>query len=265
LKNAKKNQASYCIKKKDKIRETFDRKMLIKIFHPNIIRSFTLFSFIIFGVLLAVSCDSPGQKNLPASANANTAPVQVVSTNKPKIVAFGDSLTAGLGLLEKESYPYLLQQKLQAEGYDYEVINAGVSGDTSSGGLDRIDLSLNQKGVEILILELGANDILRGLPIDQMKHNLSEIIKRAKAKNVKVLLCGMYSPLNQGGERLREIAKTYKDLAAEHKVEFLPFFLEGVGGQPNLNQADGIHPNAEGASKITDTVHKAVVPLLKKT
>ncbi len=113
---------------------------------------------------------------------------QIIS-KAPKIIAFGDSLTAGFGLAEKESYPYLLQQKLKAEGYNYEVINAGVSGETSIGGLERIDWVLEMENVEILILELGANDLLRGLPVAKMKENLSTVIKKAKAKNVQVLLC----------------------------------------------------------------------------
>ena len=221
----------------------------------------------LFVSIFAVSCDTAASKgaNIKSSATAtNSAPAQVLTTNRPKIVAFGDSLTAGFGLLEKESYPFLLQQKLDAAGHNYEVVNAGVSGDTSGGGLSRIDWSLNQPNVEILILELGANDILRGMSAETMKENLGEIIKRAKAKNVKVLFCGMYSPTNLGGERQTEIQAAFRDLAAEHKVTFLPFFLEKVGGVKTLNQADGIHPNAEGAKIITETIFKAVTPLLKK-
>lgn len=198
------------------------------------------------------------------TTNRNTAPAQVVTTNKPKILAFGDSLTVGLGLTEKESYPWLLQDKLNADGFDYEVINAGVSGDTTAGGLERIDWSLNQSNIEILILELGANDMLRGMPISNMKENLRQIIKKAKAKNIKVLLCGMYAPPTMGADYQREYVAAFKDLAAEEKVAFLPFFLEGVGGIKKLNQADGIHPNAEGAKLIANTVYKAVKPILKK-
>ena len=198
------------------------------------------------------------------SANKNAASAQVVTTNKPKILAFGDSLTIGLGLTEKESYPSLLQEKLKADGYDYEVLNAGMSGDTSGGGLERIDWSLNQPNIEIMILELGANDILKGLSIEQMKANLTQIIRKAKARNVKVLLCGMYAPLNLGGERGRTINKAYQDLANEEKVAFQPFFLEGVGGVARFNQADGIHPNPEGTRIVADNVYKSLRPLLKK-
>jgi acyl-CoA thioesterase-1 len=198
-------------------------------------------------------------------AKANAAPpATVVNEKAPKILAFGDSLTIGLGLTEKESYPSLIQQKLKADGYDYQVVNAGISGDTSEGGLERIDWSLNQPNIEILILELGANDMLRGFPVAQMKQNLGEIIKRAKAKNIKVLLCGMYAPMGLGGERGREMNRAFEDLAKEHEIAFLPFFLEGVGGVAKLNQADGIHPNAEGAKIIADTVYRALKPMLKK-
>lgn len=215
--------------------------------------------------VLTTACNVPltTEKN-STSPNKNAAPAQVLTNNKPKILAFGDSLTIGLGLTEKESYPSLLQEKLKNDGFDYEVLNAGMSGDTSGGGLERIDWSLNQPNIEILILELGANDILKGLSIEEMKANLTQIIRRAKAKNIKILLCGMYAPLNLGGERGRTINKAFQDLATEEKVAFLPFFLEGVGGIPKFNQADGIHPNAEGTRLVAETVYKALKPLLKR-
>ncbi len=190
-------------------------------------------------------------------------PVQIVS-DKPKIVAFGDSLTAGFGLAEKESYPYLLQERLRADGYDYEVVNAGVSGETSLGGLERIDWVLEQENVRILILELGANDLLRGLPVAKMKENLDRIIKKAKAKNVEVLLCGMLAPPTMGAQYQRQFVTAFPDLATANKVEFLPFVLEGIALDPKLNQGDGIHPNAEGAKVLMANVYKALQPLLKK-
>lgn len=190
-------------------------------------------------------------------------PVQIVS-DRPKIVAFGDSLTAGFGLAEKESYPYLLQERLKADGYNYEVVNAGVSGETSLGGLERIDWVLEQENVQILVLELGANDLLRGLPVARMKSNLSSIIKKAQAKNVEVLLCGMLAPPTMGAQYQREFVTAFPDLASEYKVEFMPFVLEGIALDPKLNQSDGIHPNAEGAKVLTANVYKALQPLLKK-
>lgn len=184
--------------------------------------------------------------------------------DRPKIVAFGDSLTAGFGLSERESYPYLLQQKLDAEGYNYEVINAGVSGDTTQGGLERIDWSLEQESVEILILALGGNDLLRGVPPSQIKHNLAEIIKRAKAKNVKVLLCGMLAPPAMGQEYQSEFNRLFPDLADEYDVAYMPFILEGVALNKELNQPDGIHPNAQGTKIMTENIYRYLKPLLRK-
>ncbi|MEK7856947.1 MAG: arylesterase, partial [Acidobacteriota bacterium] len=171
--------------------------------------------------------------------------------------------TAGFGLSEKESYPYLLQEKIKADGFDYEVINAGVSGDTSLGGLERADWVLEQENVAILILELGANDLLRGMPAGRMKENLDKIIRKAKAKNIQVLLCGMLAPPTAGSDYQREFMMAFPDLADEHGVEFLPFLLEGVAAKKELNQADGIHPNAEGEKIMTENVYRALKPMLK--
>jgi acyl-CoA thioesterase-1 len=185
-------------------------------------------------------------------------------SNRPKIIAFGDSLTAGFGLAEKESYPYLLQQKLKADGYDYEVVNAGVSGDTSLGGLERSDWVLEQDNAKIVILELGANDLLRGVPVAKMKDNLDKIIRKAKAKNLTVLLCGMLAPPTMGSDYQREFTMAFPDLASQHKVEFLPFLLENIAMKKELNQADGIHPNAAGERVMTDNIYKVLQPMLKK-
>lgn len=204
-----------------------------------------------------------------ATKQANSDPKRPLTTpqitsDRPKIIAFGDSLTAGFGLAEKESYPYLLQEKLKADGYNYEVINAGISGETSLGGLERIDWVLEMENAEILILELGANDLLRGVPVAKMKDNLSKIIQKAKAKNIRVLLCGMIAPPTMGAEYQRDYTMAFPDLAEEHKIEFLPFLLEGIALNKNLNQADGIHPNAEGEKVMTDSIYKALTPMLKK-
>ena len=181
-----------------------------------------------------------------------------------RIVAFGDSLTAGFGLTENESYPYLLQQKLNADGYDYEVVNAGVSGDTSIGGAERVDWVLGQDNVQILILELGANDLLRGMPVAQMRKNLETIVQKAKAKNITVLLCGMLAPPTVGAEYQREFTEVFPDLAAKYKVAYLPFLLENVALKKELNQADGIHPNADGEKIMTDNIYKELKPMLAK-
>lgn len=208
------------------------------------------------GIACSVSQQPPG--------NAANRPLKQpkAANKKSKIIAFGDSLTAGFGLTEKESYPFLLQQKLNADGYDYEVINAGVSGDTTLGGLERADWVLEQDNAKILILELGANDLLRGIPVASMKRNLDQIIRKAKAKNIKVLLCGMLAPPTMGAEYQREYTMAFPDLAAEHKIPFLPFLLEGVALKKELNQADGIHPNPAGAKIMTENIYKALKPML---
>ncbi len=185
-----------------------------------------------------------------------------VSEARPKIVAFGDSLTAGFGLAEIESYPFLLQQRLDSEGLKFEVVNAGVSGDTSLGGLERIDWVLEQENVEVLILALGANDLLRGIPVEKMRNNLDGIIRKAKQKNVKILLCGMLAPPSMGAEYQRAYTAAFPDLADKYDVAYLPFLLEGIALQRELNQADGIHPNAEGTRLMTENIYKELKPLL---
>lgn len=223
----------------------------------------TILFSIVFVVCLLSGCSETGS----ARSQGNTARPLVTpaaAAASPKIVAFGDSLTAGFGLAEPESYPYLLQQKLKAEGYNYEVINAGVSGDTSLGGLERADWVLGQENIEILILELGANDLLRAMPVAKMKSNLDQIIRKAKTRNVKVLLCGMLAPPTMGGDYSRDYINAFPDLADEHGVQFLPFLLEGVATKRELNQADGIHPNAEGTRIMTENIFSALKPLLTK-
>lgn len=187
-----------------------------------------------------------------------------IEDDTKKIVAFGDSLTAGFGLTEKESYPYLLQKKLQADGFNYEVKNLGVSGETSLGGVERIDWVLGQENIDILILELGANDLLRDVPVGRMKKNLDKIITKTKAKNIKVLFCGMLAPPTMGADYRREYIAAFPDLAEKHKVEFVPFLLDNVALNPKLNQADGIHPNAEGTKIMMSNIYKELKPMLEK-
>jgi acyl-CoA thioesterase-1 len=213
-------------------------------------------------VLVFAACStSKPASTISSAANKPLATPQFTG-NKPKIIAFGDSLTAGFGLAEKESYPYLLQQKLRADGYDYEVVNAGVSGDTTLGGLERADWVLEQDNAKIVILELGANDLLRGMPVGKMKDNLDKIIRKAKEKNLTVLLCGMVAPPTMGPQYQREFSTAFPDLASEHKIAYLPFLLDRVALNKDLNQADGIHPNPEGEKIMTDNIYKALKPLL---
>jgi acyl-CoA thioesterase-1 len=227
---------------------------------PTILRS-----LLVALPLVAVACGSadspPAQTGSSAAAQRQTEPERLRAPRR--IVFLGDSLTAGLGLPREQSTPSLIQDRLTAEGYDYEVINAGVSGDTSAGGLSRLDWSLDGD-VEILVIELGANDGLRGLPVAQMKRNLGEIIMRAQARDITVILTGMEAPPNYGPLYTAEFRKTFRDLADEHDVVFVPFYLDGVAGIASLNNADGIHPNAEGARLIAGTIWRALEPVLDK-
>lgn len=213
------------------------------------------------GVLAGCSASAERTRSNSTEPKPLVTPQEAAA--RPKIVAFGDSLTAGFGLTERESYPYLLQQRLNADGYNYEVVNAGVSGDTSLGGLERIDWVLDGGNIEVLILELGANDLLRGVPPAKMKENLDKIITRAKAKNIKVLLCGMFAPPTMGADYQREFMNAFPDLAEKHKIAYLPFVLEGIAMRKELNQPDGIHPNAEGAKIMTALIYKELKPLLR--
>ena len=211
--------------------------------------------------LLYYGCAASAKRPPSGNLNRPLAKPQI-TTARPKIVAFGDSVTAGFGLTEKESYPYLLQERLKADGYDYEVVNAGVSGDTSLGGLERADWVLDNDNVKVLILELGANDLLRGLSPAKMKDNLDKIITKAKDRNIKVLLCGMLSPPTPGSQYQHDFTYAFPELADKHKVAFLPFLLEGIALNKDLNQADGIHPNAIGTKKMTEGIYKELKPLL---
>ena len=176
-------------------------------------------------------------------------------------MALGDSLTAGLGLLETQSYPMVLQQRLDAERYNFEVINAGVSGDTSAGGLRRLDWAL-EGNVRVLIVALGANDGLRGLSAADMKQNLASIIQRAKADGIVVILAGMEAPPNYGQEYATAFRQTFREVALKERVLFIPFLLKDVAGHSDMNQGDGIHPNVQGASRVADTVWEVLRPVL---
>jgi acyl-CoA thioesterase-1 len=196
-----------------------------------------------------------------ATSSTPAPPERRPAPPRPRVVFLGDSLTAGLGLAAEESVPALIQKRLDDEGYDYEVVNAGVSGDTSAGGLSRLDWSLDGD-VRLLVIELGANDGLRGLPVSAMKQNLATIITRAKQRGVTVLLTGMEAPPNYGASYTSEFRRAFRELADEHDVAFMPFFLDGVAGIAALNQRDGIHPNPDGARLIERKMWGALEPLL---
>src|SRR4051812_48210300 len=209
----------------------------------------------------AIGCSAGGDRPSSEAASAPPAVAQKTDDERPKIVVLGDSLTAGLGLLEIQSYPHLLQEKIDRDGFNYEVVNAGVSGDTSAGGLRRLDWAL-QEDVRVLILALGANDGLRGLSIAEMKANLGQIIEIARAKNIVVILAGMEAPPNYGAEYAASFRQAFRDLALQYHLLFVPFLLDKVAGQAALNQADGIHPNPQGAAIVADTVWNVLKPLL---
>ena len=187
---------------------------------------------------------------------------QAAAERPVKIVALGDSLTAGYDLPAKDSFPAQLERALKARGVAVEVANAGVSGDTSAGGLARLDwlLSLHP---DILVVALGANDGLRGQPVASIEANLREIVRRARAAGSRVVLAGMKMPPNYGPDYTREFQALYERLARELQLPFVPFLLEGVAADPKLNQADGIHPTAEGQRIVARLVADALQPLLQ--
>ena len=216
--------------------------------------------------LVAAGCGSRGDgpdEPKPASPVAAPAATTVAGPNavkRPRIVCLGDSLTAGLGVATSEAYPAVLQQRLDASGLDYEVVNAGVSGDTSAGGLARLDWALDGD-VRILVVALGGNDALRALPPEQLRRNLAQIIERAQRRGIDVVLAGMEAPPNFGRDYIVSFHKVYPALARELHVAFVPFLLQGVAGNDALNQRDGIHPTAEGARIVADNVWPALEPL----
>ena len=179
------------------------------------------------------------------------------------ILFYGNSLTAGMGLDPEQAFPNIIQQKLKNIHKDYLVVNAGLSGETSAGGLSRIDWVLQQK-IDIFVLELGANDGLRGLPLESTRQNLQGIIDKVKQKypEVKVLVAGMMVPPNMGADYTAEFVKIFPELAKNNKAGLIPFLLEGVAGNPDLNLPDGIHPNAEGHQIVADNVWKTLTLLL---
>ena len=179
------------------------------------------------------------------------------------VIFFGDSLTAGYGVDPDEAYPALIQKKIDADGLSWRVVNAGLSGETTAGGLRRLDWILRQR-VDIFVLELGGNDGLRGISPANTRANLEAMIQRIRQRypNVKVILAGMQLPTNMGPEHTREFAAIYPELAETHRAVLIPFLLEGVGGVASLNLPDGIHPTPQGHEIVADTVWDILRPLL---
>ena len=193
-----------------------------------------------------------------------TAPVaRKPADMRPVIATFGDSLTAGAGVADDENYPYYLQQLLDAQGYKYRVANHGLSGDTTSGGVDRVGQVLADKP-EIVVLELGGNDGLRGLPVKSSVENMERMVTQLSAGGAKIVLAGITLPRNYGADYIRDFEAMYKNLAAKHKLPMIPFLLEGVAMVPGMMQQDGIHATAVGNQKVADTVLAKTKPFLKK-
>ncbi len=199
-----------------------------------------------------------GQRKAPPPPPRTTE-----ADDRPVIVAFGDSLTAGLGVDAGLSFPDYLQKELDAAGYRYRVVNEGVSGDTSSGGVERIRTVLAGKP-RVVILELGANDGLRGIPVAKTRANLDLIITELRKAGVKVLLAGITLPRNYGPDYIKEFDRIYPEIARKHRVPLLPFLLDGVALHPDLMQKDGLHPLAPGNRIVAGNVMKALRPLLER-
>jgi acyl-CoA thioesterase-1 len=203
-------------------------------------------------------CNSKAQAPV-VSAIAEPAPQPVLGT----LVFLGDSLTAGLGLPQEQAFPALIEGRLRVAGRPWRVVNAGVSGDTTAGGVARLDWIYKQR-VDVLFLCLGANDGLRGIPVAETERNLRTILDRARAEDTQVVLAGLQLPENYGPVYRRSFAQIFPRLAKEYRLPLLPFLLEGVAMEPRLNQTDGIHPNAEGARIVADHVWLALDPILHK-
>lgn len=212
--------------------------------------------FLAIVVLAGAGCQDQEEQRITEKSSVEQPPAGI-------IVAMGDSLTAGLGVAPELSYPKLLERELRETGYDYRVINAGISGETSSGALRRVEWILKMEP-DIVILETGANDGLRGIAPELVRSNIARIIEIFKDKGVVVILTGMQMVSNMGTDYLERFNRIYPELASEHQVGFVPFFLEGVARQPELNQTDSIHPNEAGYRVISGNLYPYVLEAIKK-
>jgi acyl-CoA thioesterase-1 len=214
--------------------------------------------------VVLTACGSNEKANPPApEVPAIAAKPAVPDDSRPVIAAFGDSLSAGFGLDPGQSYPDDLQHLLDAAGFHYRVINMGVSGDTTTDGVERLPSVLALKPA-LVILEFGANDGLRGQPVISAQQNLARMIEALRDARIAVVLAGMTLPRNYGPDYIRPFEQMYVDLAKQYSLPRIPFLLEGVGGVPSLTQPDGLHPTAEGAKIVAHTVMKYIQPLLRR-
>jgi acyl-CoA thioesterase-1 len=204
--------------------------------------------------------ERPAVSAAPPSSAAPSAPKPATAATR-RLVFLGDSLTAGLGLPIEQAYPSLIADRLAARGGGWTVVNAGVSGDTTAGGVRRLDWALDG-GADVVVVALGGNDGLRGLPVEELTRNLDAIVARAKASGAAVVLAGMEAPPNTGPDYTRRFRDAYPAIAARHQVTLLPFLLNGVAGDPALNQGDGIHPNQEGAQRVAELMWQTLEPVI---
>ena len=190
--------------------------------------------------------------------------MSITASAQEKIVLVGDSLMAGYGLPKEQQLSTVLEKNLQKQGYNIKIINGSVSGSTSSGGLNRVKWTLEEPNINLLILGLGANDMLRGIDPKETKNNLDNIIQAAQTKNIKVILAGMLAPTTHGIEYKKNFDKIYLTLSAKYKLPLIPFLLEGVAMKPDLNQSDGIHPNKQGTLVMSATLEKSIINFVEK-
>ncbi|MEO0726496.1 MAG: arylesterase [Bacteroidota bacterium] len=219
--------------------------------------------------LLLTACSAPAEtqeqtQNETAVQEATSETEQVAPQERPRIVFFGNSLTAGYGLDEKFSFPSRVQEKLDSSGFAYQVVNAGISGETTAGGVSRIDWVMEQP-ISIFVLELGGNDVLRGFDLKNTRENLRQIFDAVQAKypEAKLVVAGMEAPPNMGEDYTSNFRQIYRELAADYEAALIPFLLDGVGGIPELNLPDRIHPNEEGQKIVAQNVWDIIYPLLE--
>ncbi|MCB7480568.1 arylesterase [Christiangramia sediminis] len=226
-------------------------------------RSFTLF-LSLFILISISSCGEATKKEEKETSEESVENENSAQQKKKVILFFGDSLTAGYGLEQGEGFPEILQEKIDSLGLSYQVVNAGLSGETSAGGKNRIDWVLKQN-VDVFVLELGANDGLRGIPLEETRNNLQQIIDFVREQNpdIEIILAGMQIPPNMGQDYTSEFKAIFPELAKKNEVHLIKFLLEDVAGNPDLNQQDGIHPTVEGQEIVADNVWEVLKDVLQ--
>ena len=226
------------------------------IFSPFNMRNILKFSYFFISLLLISCGENTKKKNEKTNTEVEATVSDVVPDGKTKVILFfGDSLTAGYGLEPEEAFPALIQAYIDSLDLDYTVVNAGLSGETTSGGRNRLSWVLNQQ-TDVFVLELGANDGLRGIPLSETRKNLETIVNAVRERNpeTEILIAGMQIPPNMGKDYTAEFRSIFPELAEEQQLHLIPFLLEGVAGNPDLNQADGIHPTFEGHKIVAENV-----------